>query len=475
MNDEMISVGIDIGTSTMQLIFSKLIVENLAGSYSVPRLSIVDKKIIYESEIAFTPMISDSLIDMESCKKFIDEQYKRADVNYKDVKTGAVIITGESARKENADKVLDNLSCFAGNFVVATAGPSLESMLSGFGANMGNVSKNNDISIANVDIGGGTSNISFFNKGNLCSVTCLDIGGRLIKVDIENNKITYIYHKIKKLAKENGIIIEEGEEIEIKKLENISEIMVKCLAESLNIIDSKHNSVNMFTNDEKKLNRNLKPYGISFSGGVGDLYYRKNKENLFKYGDIGIILAQKLRESEYFKRTDIIRPKETIRATVIGAGMYTTELSGSTIFAEDSELPLKNIPILKIKDSDLENADDIIREKLPMYFINDTVQSVAIALEGYKDTSFDGIQELSEKIITGADEIIKNNCPLVVVVENDIGKALGNTLISKLRGYKKIICIDGIVILNGDYIDIGKTIADGHAVPVIVKTLIFNS
>uniref|UniRef100_UPI0025DA411C ethanolamine ammonia-lyase reactivating factor EutA n=1 Tax=uncultured Clostridium sp. TaxID=59620 RepID=UPI0025DA411C len=93
---------------------------------------------------------------------------------------------------------------------------------------------------------------------------------------------------------------------------------------------------------------------------------------------------------------------------------------------------------------------------------------------GYEDVSFEGIQKLSEKIITGAEEIIKSNCPLVVVVENDIGKALGNSIISRLRGYKKVICIDGIVTLNGDYMDIGRTVADGQAVPVIVKTLIFN-
>ncbi len=489
MNDEMISVGIDIGTSTMHLIFSKLVVQNTAGSYSVPRLSIVDKQIIYESDTVFTPMLSDSIIDIESCKSFIDENYKRAHVYYKDVKTGAVIITGESARKENADNVIESLSCFAGDFVVATAGPSLESMLSGFGADISNISRNRDMSVVNVDIGGGTSNISFFNKGKISGVTCLDIGGRLIKVDVEKNKITYVYHKIKVLAKENGIIIEEGEEIDIQKLESISKIMVECLAVALNLVDSKCSHKAVYTNDEKKLDSKLKSDGISFSGGVGDIYYSnkffkdKNisfteksfKNKLFEYGDIGIILAKKLMESSYFNGIEIIHPKETIRATVIGAGMYTTELSGSTIFAENSELPLKNLPILKIRDDELNNVDKIIKEKLPMYFINNRVSSVAFAFEGYEDVSFDGIQKLAEKIISGADEIIKNDCHLVVVIENDIGKALGNSIISKLRGYKKVICIDGIVTLNGDYIDIGRTVAQGQAVPVIVKTLIFNS
>ena len=47
-----------------------------------------------------------------------------------DLQTGAVIITGETARKHNANTVLASLSSMAGDFVVATAGPDLESVLS---------------------------------------------------------------------------------------------------------------------------------------------------------------------------------------------------------------------------------------------------------------------------------------------------------------------------------------------------------
>ena len=50
------------------------------------------------------------------------------------LRTGAVIITGETARKENANEVLEALSDLAGDFVVATAGPDLESILAARGA-----------------------------------------------------------------------------------------------------------------------------------------------------------------------------------------------------------------------------------------------------------------------------------------------------------------------------------------------------
>ena len=43
--DTMLSVGIDVGTSTTQLVFSRLTVENIANVFSIPRITIVDKQI----------------------------------------------------------------------------------------------------------------------------------------------------------------------------------------------------------------------------------------------------------------------------------------------------------------------------------------------------------------------------------------------------------------------------------------------
>ena len=56
MKEVINSVGIDIGTSTTQLIFSKLTIENMATSYTVPRISIVDTEVVYKSDIYFTPL-----------------------------------------------------------------------------------------------------------------------------------------------------------------------------------------------------------------------------------------------------------------------------------------------------------------------------------------------------------------------------------------------------------------------------------
>lgn len=70
------------------------------------------------------------------------------------LRTGAVIITGETARKENANEVLEALSDLAGDFVVATAGPDLESVLSARGRAPTPCPRKSSTAIANVDIGG---------------------------------------------------------------------------------------------------------------------------------------------------------------------------------------------------------------------------------------------------------------------------------------------------------------------------------
>lgn len=151
------SVGIDIGTSTTQLVFSRLVVENLAGSYAVPRVSIVQKEVVYRSNIYFTPLLSATEIDAEAVKKIVWEEYKAAGMTPHDLKTGAVIITGETARKQNANQVLEALSDLAGDFVVAIAGPD-------------RISEEERKTVANIDVGGGTSNITLYQKGILKGV-----------------------------------------------------------------------------------------------------------------------------------------------------------------------------------------------------------------------------------------------------------------------------------------------------------------
>ena len=199
----------------------------------------------------------------------------------------------------------------------------------------------------------------------------------------------------------------------------------------------------LYTNDGKPLPSEPAVEAVTFSGGVADYVYHTAGDDLFRYGDIGILLGEAIRNNQDLKKLKLLQAAETIRATVVGAGTHTTEISGSTISYAEGRLPLKNVPILKVPEED---------ERSP--------QTLAASMAA---------------VIEGAEEVIQADLPLVLVLENDIAKALGHALNVQLEHRKDVICIDGIQTLSGDYVDIGEPVGGGHVVPVVIKTLVFNS
>ena len=474
--EKILSVGIDIGTSTTQVIFSEITLENMASGFTVPRINIIDKKVIYKSKIYFTPLISQTKIDGKKIKEIVKSEYKKAQISKADVSTGAVIITGETARKENASLITEQLSDLAGDFVVATAGPDLESIIAGKGAGADNVSKNKNSVVINFDIGGGTTNISVFKAGEVIDTACFDIGGRLITFD-QKKRITYVSKKIKKLAAEMGITLEKGTLLSKKQLEKIAEKMVSILN---NIItEKKRDKLYQYLITNHDLNKSLEIDYLSFSGGVAD-YIDKNLEtdNIFKYNDFGLILAKKITESDLFKNNKIIKADETIRATVVGAGSHTTDISGSTITYTSDIFPLKNIPIVKMTAGEESKSKSelirIIKKKIDWFDLEDESQPVALALAGKKDFSFKEINNLAEVIIEGMSKIIDKDFPLIIILENDAAKVLGQTINRLLKKEISVVSLDSIKVNNGDYIDIGEPLAQGKVLPLIIKTLIFG-
>lgn len=473
MSEKILSVGIDIGTSTTQLVFSQLLVDNTASIASIPVVRIIDKKVIYKSDIYFTPLISHNEIDGAKIRKIIEAEYEKAGITPGELDTGAVIITGETARKENAREVLNNLSGLAGDFVVATAGPDLEGIIAGKGSGAAVFSKERLTTVANLDVGGGTTNIAIFKNGEAIDTGCLDIGGRLIKV--ENEKVIYISEKVKKLSKSIGVEINVGDTPDVGKIKLITDRMAKLLEEAVGIRPISDDLEYMITN--KGLKRDYKIEYISFTGGVAD-YIKDMEEISFIYGDIGVFLGQSIFNSKLIKEKKVYKPIETIRATVVGAGSHTTDISGSTIHYSEKILPFKNIPILKLTNEDekssYEDIAKIISDKIRWFNLENEKQLVGLSMKGLKNPGFDQIQSLARAIIDGMEEMINSEFPLILILENDFAKALGQTISIQLNHSKDLICIDSIKVDNGDYIDIGKPIASGTVVPVVVKTLLFN-
>ena len=344
---DILSVGIDIGTSTTQLVFSKICMENMSGYFAVPRISIVDKQVIYKSSVYMTPLNGSVLIDGEAIRRLVAEEFRRAGYTPADVDTGAVIITGESARKENAAAVLEKLGDFAGEFVVSTAGPDLESIIAGKGSGVFQFTIDNACAAVNLDIGGGTTNIVLFDGGETVGKGCLDIGGRLIRLK-KDLTVEHISPAAAEIAKAVGVRLVRGEKTTLSDLERITDKMADLLAQAL------------YLKPQESLLRAVQTPGstwlelegrricrICFSGGVADCMENSGSDPV-PYGDIGVLLGRSIARGLLVRSIPRMTGTETIRATVVGAGTYTTSISGSTITYASELLPMKNIPALKL-------------------------------------------------------------------------------------------------------------------------------
>ena len=148
--ETLLSVGIDLGTTTTQLVFSRLTVRNEGSAFSVPNYTVAAREVLRRSAVHFTPLRSERELDAEAIARIVDAEYAAAGIDRRAVQTGAVIITGETARRENARAVLEALSGYAGDFVVATAGPALESALAGRGAGAADYAQAHALSLIHI-------------------------------------------------------------------------------------------------------------------------------------------------------------------------------------------------------------------------------------------------------------------------------------------------------------------------------------
>ncbi len=449
MGEMMRSVGLDVGTTTTQMILSELTVENRASGFAVPQLEIGERKVIYRGDVRFTPLISDSLIDGAALRELVGEEYRRAGITRQDVDTGAVIITGETSRKENAATVLESLSDLAGEFVVATAGPDLESVLAAKGAGAVEFSRQTGKRVLHFDIGGGTSNYCLIEDGKITGTGCLNVGGRLLKFD-PAGRITYVSPVLKKLCK-----LRVGDQPSAEQVEQVAELLVQGLEMAAGL-RAPTELLGMLATVEAENQGIATPVceparndGIvySFSGGVAACIEKEYPSLAF--GDMGPVLGKAIRESRLC-RGEFRLGDETIRATVIGAGCHSAQLSGSTVFYRNVEFPMKNLPVV---------TDPAALARLDGPGV--------LMLTGIENPSYAQVSSVAEEVTAAV-----RSGPILIALEADMAKALGHCLALRTEAERSILCIDRVGLREGDYLDVGAPV--GPALPVVVKTLVLG-
>lgn len=473
-NDEhIISVGIDIGTSTTKMVISRFLLKNTAGVSRVPTIQIVNKEIVYQSHIIRTPLLSGTEINMDAIETWILAQYQAAGISPEDVQTGAAIITGEAATKANAEEVINHLSIRGGDFLVATAGPDLEGIIAAKGSGLYDASRQSDKVFANIDIGGGTANIAVYQYGKLLGTCTLHIGGKLI--EFNQKQANYVSNQIKPSFDLIGVQIYEGQKVSLESVkrftDHLASVLERALANQLEDRDQPF-LLGHLPNWNKKIDV------ISFSGGVSECMYRyeKHPEAAGFYNDIGETLAASILESHELAQYEWRKPDVTVRATVIGAGTQTTDISGATIQVESSLLPIKNIPVHRIEcngnfSDTIPFISDAFKEGVRLYDPFHEGQNFAVYLADIPILRFREIHQLIDALV-GGNRFKKNpSDPLIVVLERDLARALGQSLQMKYPN-QPCIFVDQIKVEHGDYLDIGKQLQSG-VVPVVIKTLAF--
>ena len=453
MDKTLLSVGLDVGTTTTQMIVSRLTVRNEAGGFAVPKMQITNREILYESPVHFTPLVGENLVDGDKIRQLVEQDYKNAGIKPEDVDTGAVIITGETSRKENAQTVLSTLAGFAGDFVVTTAGPHLESVLAAKGAGALERSQKEKLPVLHIDIGGGTSNLCLMEKGNILRTGCLNVGGRLMKRDAEGT-VTYVSPVL-----DGFTAIKVGEIPTKEELWKLSGLLCDVLCEAAG---RKERTGLLDAFSTREAGAVWAPPGeavlVSFSGGVGECIEKEVQDNA--YGDLGPLLGKAIGGSGLCRGPYCISGK-AIRSTVIGAGCHATMLSGSTVFCTGVSLPLKDLPVAVFTKEEQEDLKTHMPSRVQGF------ESVPVlALPGYESPSYKKVCRLADTLAS--------LCPkgVFVCLQQDMAMALGQALRLRLPKEVPILCLDGLAPQGHSYLDVGKPV--GPCIPVVMKTLVFE-
>ncbi|MGH7828516.1 MAG: ethanolamine ammonia-lyase reactivating factor EutA [Candidatus Binatia bacterium] len=472
------SVGIDVGSSTSHLIFSRLTLRRQGIALS-SRFVVVNREIIHESPILLTPYVDKTTIDTEKLNDFIHEAYGTAGLIPNDIDTGAIIVTGEAAKKKNAEAIAALFAAQAGKFVCATAGHNLEAILASYGSGAVGMTREEggDFTVMNVDVGGGTCKIAIVQRGQVIDTCAIEVGARLIALD-ENGKINRLEDTALKIAKLAGVSLSLGATMSEDDKEKFSRVLCDSLFQVLERGPLPPEIEDLLLTPSIDYRGDI--HAIMFSGGVSEYIYGYEKRNL---GDLGVHFGRRVREraNQLSGGKIPLRPAEVrIRATVIGASQYTVQVSGNTIYLSHADvLPLRNLQVVTPQFEQQESVTpaeikSAVEKALQRFDIQDGDRAVALALHWELGPSYPLIRTLAEGLVGAMKEHVNQGQPLVLVFDADIAKLMGNIIERELLPGAGIISIDGIDLKDFDFIDIGQELPDAKAVPVVIKSLIFR-
>lgn len=491
------SVGIDIGSSSTQVVFSRLHLQRVADQLST-RYVVVLREPLAQPPLALTPYQSETLIDAQALGELISAAYAEAGLHPDDIDAGAVILTGEALRRENGQAIAAMLAEQGGEFVCATAGHHMESMLAVFGSGAARRSFDAQSRILNVDIGGGTTKLGLVDRGELIATAAVHCGGRLLVTD-EQGVITRLDPQGRAHARRAGFDWQLGSTVTRAQLAQVADGMADVLLRVLTRQTRAEDEAELMLTDA--IGDFGAVQGVMFSGGVGEYVYGREPRD---FGDLGKLFGEALRA-----RLDagalpwpLLPAGECIRATVLGASEYSVQLSGNTTFVSEPRalLPRKNLQVVPLPHVFGEapvDAAEVARALQRAFTSHDLVegeQDVAVSLRWSGPPAYSRLTALKDGLLLGLARSVAAGRPLYIVADGDIALTLGYLIHEDPRvagaaaagsaagaddadegaPRSEVLVIDGITLWGFDFIDLGRIRLPSNTVPVTIKSLVFS-
>jgi ethanolamine utilization protein EutA len=474
-NVSLTTVGIDIGSAGTQVIFSRVHLRRLAEDLT-SRYYVVSRETLFQSPVALTPYQSEERIDDAKLGAIIDDAYVAANLHPDNIDTGVVILTGEALRRENAQGIAAVLSEQGGEFVTATAGHHMESMLAAYGSGAARVSSDEGKRILNIDIGGGTTKLGLVEKGKVIATAAVHIGGRLQVV--ENGRIVRLDPAGKYHAKRAGFSWNRGDTIDIGDMQKVADVMAETLLAAVAAQPMPRDVAHLYLTDPiADLGR---IDGIMFSGGVAEyVYERENRD----FGDMGPRLGHAIRArvADGAFPWPVLPAGECIRATALGASEYSVQLSGNTsyISSPGTLLPRRNLQVLQppfetSEAIDPEKLAAAIENHIVAFDLQDSGREIALALRWTGMPAHERLLPFAEGVKRGLADRIARKEPVFIMLDGDVAQTLGHILREELGVESELLVIDGVVLWDFDYIDLGRIRMPSYTVPVTIKSLVFS-
>jgi ethanolamine utilization protein EutA len=477
---ELTTVGIDVGSATTHLMFSRVGLARRAQDLS-SRYEVVARHVIWQSPVAFTPYTDDETIDAGALQAFVRRSFGQAGLDPAGLGSGAVLLTGTALYRHNARAIADGLARDAGPFVCAAAGPHLEAVLAAHGSGAVAAAQRDGVTIVNLDVGGGTAKFALVAGGQVQRTAAVVAGSRLAAWD-PAGRLVRLEPAAVLAGEQVGLTLRRGGELGADGAGALAAVLARAVVAQLTggpvtALDRALGLTRPFEPPDGE-------WQLMLSGGVAECVGEAGAGN---YRDLGPALATALLdELAAAGLAHRLRPaSHRLRATVTGVSQFGTQVSGATVHVpEAAVLPVHDVPVVAPRldltgDPDPAQVAAAVGAAIAERSGEPALaQRLALAVRWAGPPAYPRLRAVADGIARGVAGRLPGLAHpgglVVLVVDADLAASLGRILLDDLgwRG-PALVCLDGLAVGELDFLDIGRPAPSGGACPVVVKSLLF--